>query len=201
MRQLSVVGGALRYEFAMQVQRRSVWVVMLALSVVAIFSSFYNPDHGWDRILSLTPKEAIIDWAVSSNWGLSLGFGLLLADRLPRDKRTKMNELFGSFSGSPTARLLGKYLGSLLGTAVPVLLCYLAGLGYIVVRLQSVQDLWLALPALLVITVPSLIFVGAFSLACPAVIWVPLYQFLFIGYYYWGNAFDAIGFQGIKIDT
>jgi hypothetical protein len=108
-----------------------------------------------------------------------------------------MNELFGAFSGSPGARLLGKYLGSMLGTAVPILLCYLVGLVYIIVRLQSVQDLWLALPAFLAVTIPSLIFVGAFSLACPAVLWVPLYQFLFIGYYFWGISFYAVGFSGI----
>jgi len=38
-----------------------------------------------------------------------------------------------------------------------------------------------------VIVLPGMLFIAAFSLACPAVIWVPLYQFLFFGYWFWGN--------------
>jgi ABC-2 type transport system permease protein len=38
-----------------------------------------------------------------------------------------------------------------------------------------------------VIVLPGMFFVAAFSIACPAVIWVPLYQFLFFGYWFWGN--------------
>ena len=38
------------------------------------------------------------------------------------------------------------------------------------------------------VVVPGLAFVGAFSIACPAVMPVPLYQFLFVGYWFWGNA-------------
>jgi hypothetical protein len=191
---LSLLRGALRYEFRMQVQRWPVWVVMLALSLTAILGIFYTPVRGWDQVLSFNEKTAIVFWTVLSNWSLSLGFGILLADRLPRDKRTNMNELFGALAGSSSARLLGKYLGSMLGTAMPIFFCYGSGLLYIVVRLQTVSDLWVAVPAFAAITLPSLIFVGAFSLACPAVIWVPLSQFLFIGYYFWGNAFDAVGF-------
>jgi ABC-2 type transport system permease protein len=34
---------------------------------------------------------------------------------------------------------------------------------------------------------PGTLFVAAFSIACPAIMWVPLYQFLYIGYWFWGN--------------
>src|SRR5260370_19208210 len=38
------------------------------------------------------------------------------------------------------------------------------------------------------IVLPGLLFVAAFSIACPAILWVPLYEFLFVGYWFWGNA-------------
>jgi ABC-2 type transport system permease protein len=35
------------------------------------------------------------------------------------------------------------------------------------------------------VALPGILFVAAFSIAVPAILWVPLYQFLFIGYWYW----------------
>jgi hypothetical protein len=39
------------------------------------------------------------------------------------------------------------------------------------------------------IVLPGILFISAFSIACPAILWVPLYQFLFVGYWFWGNLF------------
>ncbi len=41
--------------------------------------------------------------------------------------------------------------------------------------------------AFLAITLPAYLFVGAFSLACPSVLPVRVYQILFVGYWFWGN--------------
>jgi hypothetical protein len=35
--------------------------------------------------------------------------------------------------------------------------------------------------------------VAAFSVSCPAVLWVPLYQFLFVGYWFWGTLLSPEG--------
>jgi ABC-2 type transport system permease protein len=35
--------------------------------------------------------------------------------------------------------------------------------------------------------VPPIFFVGAFSIACTTLLWAPLYQFLFVGYWLWTN--------------
>jgi hypothetical protein len=45
----------------------------------------------------------------------------------------------------------------------------------------------LGLAAFLAINLPGLLFVAAFSIVMPAILWVPLYQFLFVGYWFWGN--------------
>src|SRR5262249_48603376 len=36
-------------------------------------------------------------------------------------------------------------------------------------------------------SVVAVLFVGAFSIACTTVLWPVLYQFLFVGYWFWGN--------------
>lgn len=47
----------------------------------------------------------------------------------------------------------------------------------------------LALETFATIVLPCMFFVGAFSIAIPAILWVPLYQFLFLGYWFWGNLY------------
>ncbi len=43
------------------------------------------------------------------------------------------------------------------------------------------------LPVLLLVVLPGLLFVGAFSIACTELLPVPLYSILFTGYWFWGN--------------
>jgi hypothetical protein len=115
----------------------------------------------------------VVMWTSMINIVLPVGVGIMLADRLPRDRHTKVDELFTSMPGALSARLNGKYLGSMCASLVPVLAFYLIGLG--------------------VIMLPGMIFVSAFSIACPAIMWVPLYQFLFVGYWFWGNLLPPVG--------
>ena len=66
-------------------------------------------------------------------------------------------------------------------------LIYSLGVGYIIARWHTLQILPLALATFGVIALPGLLFIGAWTLAFSSVIWTPLYQFLFIGYWFWGN--------------
>jgi hypothetical protein len=123
--------------------------------------------------------------------------GILLADRLSRDRRLRIDELLNTTSGSVGARLLGKYSGTLLATLVPMLIIYGIGISYISYHWQAIQG-WGTLLRLLpgafalflAVIVPGAAFVAAFSLAVPLFLWLPLYQFLFVCYWFWGNAFD-----------
>jgi ABC-2 type transport system permease protein len=175
--------GAFRYEFRMQARRKAVWITVFAVSLLLV-SGARNP---WN-VAKTTPL-----WHVVSNWAFVLsvitpiGIGVMLADRLPRDRRTRSAEVLDTLPASFAARLWGKYLGSTLATLLPVLTLYAAGLGYILARWHDARAIPYALVAFAAINLPGALFVGAFSVCCPALFWVPLYQFLFVGYWFWGN--------------
>jgi ABC-2 type transport system permease protein len=190
MNQRKVFFGALGYEFRMQVRRRSVWVTFIVLGL--FFTQFHRP---WYLPLTTPAGEAIVYWTGEVQSILAVAVGVLLADRLSRDRRTRVDELLNTLPGSLSTRLVGKYLGSTLATLIPMFAVYTVGVGYIVYRWQDVQALPLALATFVAIVLPGVLFVGAFSIACPAILWVPLYQFLFIGYWFWGNLLPS--FAGI----
>jgi hypothetical protein len=177
--------GALRYEFRMQIHRGSVWITYLCFAAV-LFALLAGQD--WLHNAKTTSIDDFTSWTLIMNLFLPITVGVLLADRLPRDKKTRVDELLNTLPGKLGARVFGKYLGSTLATLVPVFIIYSLGLGYILYfKPHDIQALALV-PALFVaVVLPGTLFVAAFSIACPAIMWVPLYQFLFIGYWFWGN--------------
>ena len=191
MNQFPVLVGALHYEFRMQFHRRAVWITMIVLGLLLAF--LLTRHNGLNDVLiflnSPSLPAAVAYWADMLNFAiLPIGIGILLADRLPRDRRAKLYELFTSMPGALNVRLLGKYLGSTLATLLPMFVFYGIGIGYILVHTHNLLTIPLALAAFATIILPGILFIGAFSIACPAIMWVPLYQFLYIGYWFWGNA-------------
>jgi hypothetical protein len=182
MNTLSVLGGALRYEFLMQVRRRAIWIVLALVGVISaiLWLTFTS---GQD----VTELDAVMYLAQFTAWFLPVGAGLVLADRLARDEKLHVNELLDTCSGPLGARLLGKYAGCTLATLVPIVLLYIAGVADILARFHDTHDLVLALEAFAAIPLPGILFAAGFSLALPAVLKVPLYQVLFIGYWFWAN--------------
>lgn len=182
MNSLSIVGGALRYEFLMQIRRRSIWFVLAlvcALSGVLWFAFTQGSE--------VTALDAVMYLAQFTAWFVPVGVGLVLADRLARDKKLFINEILDTFSASLGARLLGKYLGSTLATLLPVLLIYSVGAISILARFHDLHSLLLAFAAFAAISLPGMLFAAGFSIAFPAFLNVPLYQILFIGYWFWAN--------------
>ena len=188
MKQIQTFTGSLAYEFRMQIRRRPVWITFIALG--SFFIVFHQP---WYRPINTPASDAIIYWTGEVQSFLAIAVGILLADRLPRDRRTKIEEVLTTLPGATGARVFGKYLGSTLATLVPMFLVYSVGVSYIVYRWHAVQALPVALATFATIALPGILFVGAFSIACPAIIWVPLYQFLFVGYWFWGNLLPNFG--------
>jgi hypothetical protein len=125
MNTLSITGGVLRYEFLMQIRRRSIWFV---LALVCALSGLL--------------------WLVFTS---------------------------------------GSEIGSTLATLAPVVILYIAGAISILARFHNPHDLLLALEAFAAIPLPGMLFAAGFSLALPAFLKVPLYQILFIGYWFWAN--------------
>ncbi|HEY4387850.1 MAG TPA: hypothetical protein VGN34_25650 [Ktedonobacteraceae bacterium] len=190
MKEFSVFVGALNYEFRMQARRWVVWATLLLIGLMflLIFShstAFFNEYIG--RMKTLPLCTAIGSWASLLNDFVPIGLGCVLADRLVRDRRFKTQELFATMQGSSLARLAGKYVGSVLATTLPILVIYGLGIACILWLTGNILAIPVGLLALVTIMLPGYLFIGAFSLACPLVMWVPLYQFLFACYWFWGN--------------
>jgi len=64
--------------------------------------------------------------------------------------------------------------------------------------LAPLRFLWPLLLAFLAIAVPAHAFVVAFSLACPLVMPLRIYQVLFTGYWFWGNLLTPKAFPTIS---
>ena len=172
-----------RTEFTMQLRRKSVWIAPIATSIL-IFSWMGRP---WMFDHTLPASVTIGNWAIMCNRFLPVVFGVLLADRLPRDRRLQVTEMLDSLPASAGSRLAGKFSGSALATATPIFLIYLLGVASIFARVHDPLFIPMAPLAFLAINLPGLLFIAAFSIAVPSVLWVPLYQFLFVGYWFWGN--------------
>ena len=177
------MAGAIRYEFLMQIRRPALWIV------VAVFCLIFTTltTSPWAMFQDLTTPQNVARWALSVQFLHPIAVGVLLADRVPRDGRTRAAELLEALPASSAGRFVGKYVGATLATVVPVALVYAAGLCYVLLDSGDLTALPLGVAAFLTINLPGLLFVAAFSVACSVVLWVPLYQFLFVGYWFWGN--------------
>lgn len=190
-RTLSVFAGACRYEWRMQIRRPALWITFLIVELL-IVGVMVRVTNGFDSVLHLERYpvlQSVVSWTNIVNYLLPVIAGILIADRLPRDRRTNMHELLATFPSSQMARLSGKFLGNVLATGVPIVLFYLFGCAVILVETRNLLVLPLAIGTFAAIVLPGLLFVGAFSIALPALLWVPLYQFLFLAYWFWGNIY------------
>lgn len=187
MSQRAILWGVIRYEFRMQARRRSLWIVFagIALIMLAVMPGDIINSGQSLRGMNLLQQVAAVTFDIS--WLPVIGIGIFLADRFPRDKSHRVDELFESTAGTLSTRLAGKYLGCLLGTLLPAFLAYGLAMCALALLKHTLLVLPLSLVAYTASVVPGVCFVTAFTLACTSVIWVPLYQFLFIGYWFWGN--------------
>jgi ABC-type transport system involved in multi-copper enzyme maturation permease subunit len=130
---------------------------------------------------------------------LPLLAGILSADRMQRDVRSGVRELQRSAPLSLPVYILSKYLGVLASVLLPMFLLVLAtGVVLVAKGLAPISLLWPLLLAFLSIAVPAHAFVVAFSLACPLVMPLRVYQVLFTGYWFWGNLLSPKAFPTIS---
>jgi ABC-2 type transport system permease protein len=182
------LGASVRYEFRMQVRKRSVWIVP-ALTVVlflliggSLLRDLFDPAERPDAA-----RTAVVGMAVQVYGLLSIGYGCLLADRLIRDDRLRVAAVLDATPSGPGARLVGKYIGAGAATAVPILAVYFGLAAAYAVDTGAPHALGWALATSAVVIVPGLLFVAAFALAAPLVMPAPLFRVMFVGYWLWGN--------------
>ncbi len=113
--------------------------------------------------------------------------GISAADRLVRDRYLKVDELLSSTILTHREYIAGKYLGVLVSLLLPVFICQVALRIYTLFLGVPVILLGMTVVCFIVITIPAYAFITAFSLACPMVMPVRVYQVLFTGYWFWGN--------------
>jgi ABC-2 type transport system permease protein len=175
--------GVTYYEYRMGIRRWGMWVAF-ALSGLLFTGN-------WLDLVSTAPETTPHQWgglvAVVCNLFTPVVGGIVIADRLVRDNKLGVHELLRSTPLSRRSYILGKYIGALLTVLTPVLATILISAGVFASRGVPVTFIGSVLAAFLIITVPAYIFIGAFSLACPAVMPVRVYQVLYTGYWFWGN--------------
>src|SRR5947209_34391 len=123
MHQASALLGVLRYEFAMQLRRKAMWIGFGIISALLFFT--VSVTTGKSQFTD-TPQEALAYMATGLTLLLPIGAGLLLANRIPRDRSLRVEELLRVAPASGTTRLIGKYLGATLAVSIPILLVQLA---------------------------------------------------------------------------
>jgi ABC-2 type transport system permease protein len=179
--------GVFGYEYRMSTSRWGLWAVFGLLMLFYLSSVLLPPDFAGQ----VPADPEVLSFAGSAAFMLNLFMpvvgGILAADRLVRDQKLGVEELLNSTPVNRRAYLAGKYFGTLLSIITPVFLTVLLlGVGQVISG-ASPAILPAMILAFLGINLPAHAFVVAYSLACPLVMPVRVYQVLFTGYWFWGN--------------
>lgn len=178
--------GAARYEYRMTVLRWGMWLAFGVLYVLYGITLFAPGEPLIQRGASLWQIAGQL--VFRTNLFMPLVGGIVAADRLYRDYRLGVRELQSSAPIGVWTYLAAKYLAVIAGVMTPVVAFILAaGMISVVGYHAPVQLLPMLMVAMLVLSLPAFAFVTIFSLACPLVIPVRVYQVLFTGYWFWGN--------------
>ncbi len=103
---LATFYGVFNYEFRMQFRRLVLWITFLCIAALLLLrggSRFFLVFALNQPLLPL-----VAEWARSLNFLVPIAAGVLLADRLARDRKTRVDELFTSMPGPLSIRLAGK---------------------------------------------------------------------------------------------
>src|ERR1022692_1511556 len=107
---------ALRYEFHMQIHRLALWATFLGFAALVFAVAWQGNWTHWSG--ENIPLDSFASWTVIVNLFIPPATGILLADRLYRDKKLRVDELFRTAQGGVGCKLLGKYIGCLLATLI-----------------------------------------------------------------------------------
>lgn len=186
------LGNLIRHELGMGLRRRALWIAYAVLFVFHTVILFSPPPLGeWVAGDVITPAET---WSAAGRFLAALNVffpviaGILSADRLRRDFQLGMRELQESTPLRAAAYALSKYLGALAACLLPLSLWVMA-VAIVMVAIGHAPPTFVltVLLAFLAISLPAFAFVVAFSIACPLVMPLSMYQVLFTGYWFWAN--------------
>lgn len=189
---MSSFAGILRHEISMSLRRKGLWIAYGLLFVFHTVVLFAPPPLGEMVQGEVIAKGEV--WHVAGRFLLACNVffpvvaGILSADRVRRDFRLGLRELQDSTPLSRHVYVLTKYLGALAAFLFPLFLWVMSIAAFMAFIGRAHGSMLVAVPvAFLAITVPAFAFVVAFSLACPMVMPLSIYQILFTGYWFWAN--------------
>jgi ABC-2 type transport system permease protein len=184
--------GLLRHEISMSLRRKGLWIAYGLLFVFHTVLLFTPPPIGEMIRGEIIARSQV--WQVAGRFLLACNVffpvvaGILSADRVRRDFRLGLRELQDSTPLSRHTYVVAKYLGALASSLVPLFLWVMGIAAFMAAIGRADASMLVAVPvAFLAITVPAFAFVVAFSLACPMVMPLSIYQILFTGYWFWAN--------------
>ncbi|GIF76145.1 hypothetical protein [Asanoa siamensis] len=174
-----------RYEFRMQARKRSLWISAVLLGgALVVLQGERGPHH---LPLDTPAREVVGTWALLFSILMPLAYGMLLADRLVRDRKLRVEPLLESLPHAPATRLAGKFLGGVAACGLPGLAALLIAVATELPKRHDPALIGWALVAFAVVTLPGIAMVAGFALVCPTLVSVPLFRVLFVGYWFWGN--------------
>lgn len=189
--------GIARNEFRMSITRRGLLIVTLLLIIWPVVAGGpIDTGQAFDAQW-IAANAGLLAFAM--NIFIPVVSGILAADRAVRDNTLHMRELLRSTPLNNASYVAGKYIGvaaSLL--AMQAVIVFAVALTRILQFDLPLDLLWASLSASVVLNVPAILFVTAFSLLCPLVMPVRVYQILFTGYWYWGNFLSPDLFPSIS---
>jgi ABC-2 type transport system permease protein len=182
-----------RYELRMQLRKPAIWIAtVLPFALYALFAVLGNDSTGLQRYRYTTsPKVWMVDALGWFTPVLPMIFGIVLADRLVRDRRLRVAELLDTTPANPSARLVGKYLGACAATAVPVALLYFVVAVAFTVWRDQPAAFWWGLATFTVIVVPLLLLAGSLSFLGPQLMPTPLFRVLIVAFFFWAAATEV----------
>lgn len=176
----------------MSLRRKGLWIAYGLLAAFYTVILLAPPPIG-ERIEGEVIAQGDV-WHVAGQFLLACNIffplvaGILSADRVQRDFRLGMRELQDSTPLSRHVYVLAKYLGALVSSLLPLFLWVMGIAVFLTAAGRAHASMIYAVPvAFLAISVPAFAFVVAFSLACPLVMPLSVYQVLFTGYWFWAN--------------
>jgi hypothetical protein len=184
----------------MSIRRPGMWIAYSLLILfygVAVLSP--SLDGSNEILLPDQVRQEAGRLVLTFNVFMPLLAGILSADRIQRDFQGGVRELQNSTPLQVSVYILAKYMGVLLSVLLPMFLwTLLVGLILLVRGQVPPNFVWLMLLGFLTMGIPAHAFVVAFSLACPLVIPLRVYQVLFTGYWFWGNFLSPQAFPSIS---
>lgn len=192
--------GLFSHEFCMSICRKSLWIVngiVIGLFLVALLAP--DPEDQSMLFSGNSLWQEAGDAVYLFNTILPLVSGILASDRLKRDFQNGIKELQNSTRLPLSIYLLAEYFGVLFASLTPLFISILF-LGFYGIQMGNdpIEMITGLLVAFLIISMPPMAFVIAFSLACPIIMPVRVYQILLTGYWFWKNFLNPDFFPSIS---